>query len=192
MSYPLLTLAIHHEQDVVEARQRARQVAQLLGFDPPDQTRIATAISEIARNAFLYAQGGRIEFDIEGETRPQVLLVRVIDQGPGISDLDRVLNGQYRSTTGMGLGIIGAKRLMDQCEIQSVRGQGTTVWLKKVLPRRSLLLTLDRLQPITQVLAAGKPQSLLDEVRQQNQELLQTLAQLRERQEELTRLNQEL
>jgi anti-sigma regulatory factor (Ser/Thr protein kinase) len=93
MSYPLLTLAIHHEQDVVEARQRARQVAQLLGFDPPDQTRIATAVSEIARNAFLYAQGGRIEFDIEGETRPQVLLVRVTDQGPGISDLDRVLNG---------------------------------------------------------------------------------------------------
>ena len=192
MSYPLLTLAIHHEQDVVEARQRARQVAQLLGFDSPDQTRIATAVSEIARNAFLYAQGGKIEFDIEGETRPQVLLVRVIDQGPGISDLDRVLNGQYRSTTGMGLGIIGAKRLMDQCEIQSVRGQGTTVWLKKVLPRRASLLTLDRLQPITQVLAAGKPQSLLDEVRQQNQELLQTLAQLRERQEELTQLNQEL
>jgi signal transduction histidine kinase/CheY-like chemotaxis protein len=92
----------------------------------------------------------------------------------------------------MGLGIIGAKQLMDQCEIQSVRGQGTTVWLKKVLPRRASLLTLDRLQPITQMLAADKPQSLLDEVRQQNQELLQTLAQLREWQEELTRLNQEL
>ncbi|HEX6080773.1 MAG TPA: ATP-binding protein, partial [Methylomirabilota bacterium] len=110
MSLPLISLFIRHEQDVVAARQRARQIAARLGFETQDQTRIATAVSEIARNAFMYAGGGKVEIEVKGRHAPQLLMVRVSDLGPGIRDLDSVLGGRYRSTTGMGLGMLGARR----------------------------------------------------------------------------------
>ena len=87
MSKILLTVSIQGEHHVVTARQRARQIATLLNFDGQDQTRIATAVSEIARNAFRYAGGGKVEFLLEGATAPQLLLIRVSDQGPGIAGL---------------------------------------------------------------------------------------------------------
>src|SRR5262249_36953043 len=77
VSGPLLSIRLAHDEDVVLARQRARQVAAALGFDRQDQTRIATAVSEIARNAFRYAREGRVEFHLEGVTRPQVLSIVV-------------------------------------------------------------------------------------------------------------------
>src|ERR1700761_3346354 len=141
MPKPLLTMAIRHEQDVVTARQRARVIAKLVGFDGQDQTRIATAVSEIVRNAFRYAGSGKVEFAVEGSSTPQLLLVRVRDQGPGIADLAHVMSGQYRSTTGMGVGIIGAHRLMDQVEIHSAPGVGTDVLMKKIMPARAPLVT---------------------------------------------------
>ena len=117
---PLLTLELRYEQDVVLARQRVRQLAELLGFDAQEQTRLATAVSEIARNAFQYAGGGRVTFLLQhglvqqGVARDAVapghLVVRVEDRGPGIRDLDAVLAGRYRSETGMGLGLVGARR----------------------------------------------------------------------------------
>ena len=97
-------MAIRYEQDVVAVRQRARQVAAAVGFDAQDQTRIATAISELARNAFMYARGGAVEFLVEGQRAPQLLVIRVSDRGPGIADVDAILAGRYRSRTGMGLG----------------------------------------------------------------------------------------
>ena len=96
MILSILTLTIQYEPDVVAARPRARQIAALLGFDPQDQTRIATAVSEIARNAYTYAQGGKAEFQIEAETAPQVFLIRISDEGPGIVDLTSILNGRYQ------------------------------------------------------------------------------------------------
>src|SRR5262245_3412669 len=158
MSRVLLTVAIQYEQDVVIARQRARHIAALLGFDGQDQTRIATAVSEIARNAVTYGRGGRVEFRIEGTTSPQILLVRVDDQGPGIADLPRILEGRYQSPTGMGLGIIGARRLMDGFEIDSAPGRGTTVVLKKLLPRRAPLVGSQMTADIAQALARNDPQ----------------------------------
>src|SRR5438067_13111771 len=112
MSLPILSIAIRQERDTVDARQRARQIARLLGFGTQDQTRISTAVSEIARNAFNCARGGKVEFLIEGSTSPQLLNVKITDNGPGIHDLNTILEGRYESSTGMGLGIIGAKRLM--------------------------------------------------------------------------------
>src|SRR5436853_5671692 len=113
MSVRILSVNIRSEHDTVAARQRARQIARQLGFDQQDQTRISTAVSEIARNAFNYAGGGRVEYRIEGRTAPQLFLVKVIDDGLGITDLTSILDGTYESQTGMGLGIIGARRLMD-------------------------------------------------------------------------------
>lgn len=139
MSFPILSLTIRYEQDTVAARQRARQIAGLLGFEAHDQTRVATAVSEIARNAFRYAGGGKVEYVLDGSTVPQLFIIKISDKGPGISELKTILEGRYSSTTGMGLGIIGARRLMDQFEIDSVPGKGATVWLKKLMPKRARL-----------------------------------------------------
>ena len=136
MIAPLVGLSIRDEQDVVFARQRTRQIAAMLGFDTTDQARLATAVSEIARNAFLYAGGGRATFQVEGARAPQLLTIRVADVGPGIARLDDVLAGRYASETGLGLGLVGARRLMDVFDVVSTPS-GTTITLKKLLPIRA-------------------------------------------------------
>lgn len=188
----ILTTAIQTELDVVMSRQRARQVAALCGFAVQDQVRIATAVSELARNVYNYAQRGRVEFSIEGKTAPQVLVVLIEDQGPGISNLDLILSGRYQSDTGMGLGLIGARRLMDQFDISSRKGEGTSITLKKLLPPSAPVLTPASIGAIGSQLASDMPDITLSEVQQQNRELLATLAELRARQEELVRLTREL
>ncbi|HUS04835.1 MAG TPA: ATP-binding protein [Bryobacteraceae bacterium] len=192
MSLRLLTAGVRYEHDTVAARQRARQIARLLGFDAQDQTRISTAVSEIARNAFSYASGGRVEYMIEGRTAPQLLIVKVSDTGPGIADLTSILEGRYKSQTGMGLGIVGARRLMDHFEIQSQPGNGTTVWLKKLLPKRAPLIQESDLSRLTALLASERPQDAFHELQHQNRELLTALEEIQTRQVELTRLNREL
>jgi len=192
MRWPVLTVTIKYEHDVVVARQRARQIAGLLEFEAQDQSRIATAVSEIARNAFNYAEGGRVEFQVEGEATQQSLLIEVKDRGPGIAELESVLQGQYQSATGMGLGIMGARRLMDACEISSSRGSGTSVLMKKNLPKRAPKVTAERLRALASQLASERPQSVLEEMQQQNGELLRLLDELRRRQDDLERLNYEL
>ena len=192
MAKALVTIAIRHEQDVVIARQRAREIARLVGFDGQDQTRIATAVSEIVRNAFRYARGGKVEFAVEGASTPQLLLVRVRDQGPGIPDLAHVMSGHYRSNTGMGVGIIGAHRLMDKVEIDTKPGVGTDVLLTKILPPRAPLITPTQFARITAQLTTTMPGDALNELQEQNRELVRALGELRERQEELVNLNREL
>jgi len=192
MSVRILSVSIRSEHDTVAARQRARQIARLLGFDPQDQTRISTAVSEIARNAFNYAGGGQIEYLIEGAVAPQLFLIKVNDSGPGIRDLSSILEGTYRSQTGMGLGISGARRLMDQFQIESAPGRGTTVWLKKLLPKRAPLVLPPDLARIATALAREAPQDPFQELQYQNQELLRALEEIRARQAELILLNREL
>ena len=189
---PLFSVAIRYEHDVVFARQRARQIAGLLGFDTEDQTRIATAVSELARNAFQYAHDGKVEFFVEGKTAPQLFRVKVIDSGAGIADLQDVLDGRYRSTTGMGLGIMGARRLVDQFQIESQPGTGTTVWLTKLFPKGTPVLQPAALAGVLDRLARERPEDPFQEMQRQNQELLRALAELERRQEELTHLNHEL
>ena len=133
MSHAITTVLVSREHDVVLARQRARQVALLLGLDGQDQVRVATAVSELARNAFQYAGGGKIEYLIASRSPSSLLVVRITDRGPGIANLDDVLDGRYESKTGMGLGILGARRLMDRFEIESTADAGTTVAMAKRL-----------------------------------------------------------
>src|SRR5580658_4961244 len=133
MALSILTVAIGHEPDVVIARRRARQIAKLLKFPDQDGTRIATAVSEIARNAYTYGGGGKVEFQIDDGAQP-AFTIQIADHGRGIADLETILSGRYRSLTGMGLGIVGARRLMDGFEMRSAPGKGTTVVLRKYLP----------------------------------------------------------
>lgn len=186
---PLLTVAIAAETDLLVVRRRATELAKLLGMDRQDQTRIATAISEIVRNAYNYAGGGKVEFHIERVPR-LALRVVVQDRGPGIPHLKAIWGGNYHSPTGMGLGIIGAKRLSDSFEIES-GSEGTRVTLIKTgsgdaarkPPSDSELL---------KVLTASRATDALTVLVDQNQELMQLLEQLRLRETELERLNQEL
>ena len=192
MAGTILTLAIAYEHDTVAARQRARQIARLLGFEAQDQTRISTAVSEIARNAFNYAGGGRVEYSIEGRTSPQLFIIKITDSGPGVRELENILEGRYKSSTGMGLGIFGARRLMDQFQIESKPGHGTTIWLKKLLPSRTRVWRADDLPSLAAMLMGERPQDAFQELQHQNQELLAAIEEIRNRQTELTRLNREL
>jgi signal transduction histidine kinase/DNA-binding response OmpR family regulator len=192
VSLAILSVALRHERDVVAARRRARDIAALLGFDVQDQTRIATAVSEIARNAVGYGGGGKAEFLVEGQTSPQLLVVRVSDRGPGIADVAGILRGEYRSPNGMGLGIVGARRLMDRFEIDSAPGRGTTVLLKQMLPSRVPVVDRAAVARFADVLARQATHDPLAEVQQQNRELLAALDELGRRQEDLVRLNHEL
>ncbi|WP_448266065.1 histidine kinase [Nostoc sp. DSM 114167] len=186
----LLAIAIQYEQDVVQARQRTREIAEQLGFDAQDRARLATAVSEIARNAFQYAQGGTVEFSVAGE--PQTFLIQIQDRGEGIPDLAEVLAGRYTSDTGAGLGIVGTRRLMDLFEIESLPKQGTTVTIGKRLSKRTPTFTDSQLQQIRETVIGRSPENPYQEIQQQNQELLRAMAELRKREEELSQLNQEL
>ena len=112
---------VHREDDVVHAHQTTRTVAAQLGFSGFEQTRIATAMSEIARNALSYAGGGTIAFCIDEAAEP-ALAITVTDRGPGIDDVEAALRGERQGGLGSGgLGISGARRLMDHFAIDSVR-----------------------------------------------------------------------
>ena len=192
MNPSLFALAIRYERDIVLARQRSKQIAGVLGFDSQDQTRIATAVSEIARNAFQYAGQGTVEFHVEGVTRPQLLVIRVMDLGPGIPNLDEIFEGRYRSKTGMGVGIVGASRLVDKLDVRPGDRLGTVVTLTKLLPERAALWSTSELLGLMGDLLHQEPLDPVEEVQRQNQELLLALDQLTKRQEELTILNREL
>ena len=190
MSNRLSTIALRNERDVVQARQRAREIAALLGFDNQEQIRLATATSEMARNAYRYARGGKVNFDVE-IGRTQVLAITISDTGPGIDNLNEIFEGRYRSSTGMGLGIVGTKRLMDDFEISS-SAAGTVVKMGKNLPFSAPLLTPARLRDVTDRINSKMPESPYEEIDRQNREMLKTLQELRSRQEELALLNREL
>jgi signal transduction histidine kinase len=181
-------MELRGEHDVVLARQRARQAALLVGYDAQGATRIATAVSEIVRNAFTYGGGGEVEFSVDTRVAPS-LAIRVADHGPGIPHLEQVLGGRYRSSTGMGVGITGTRRLMDSFDIQAA--SGTTVVMSKRLPPGAAP-TAESLARAASALASEAPHDAAAEVRRQNQELLRVLATLEERQDEMARLNAEL
>jgi signal transduction histidine kinase/CheY-like chemotaxis protein len=121
-----------------------------------------------------------------------LLLIRVRDQGPGIPDLAHVMSGQYQSTTGMGVGILGAHRLMDQVVIDTKPGVGTDVLLTKILPARAPLINQTQFTRITSQLSTSVSGDPLGELQEQNRELVRALGELREKQDELMNLNREL
>jgi serine/threonine-protein kinase RsbT len=122
---------VRSARDVVDACDLARQVARTLGFNHLDQTKVATAASELARNIVLYAGDGEVRVGVLEPPKRGVQII-AIDSGPGIPDVDRVMSSGYRSRTGMGMGLKGAKRLMDELTIDSRVGVGTTVVAKKL------------------------------------------------------------
>lgn len=127
-----LSISSEDEAAIVTARGAVRELARSVGFSVVDQTRLATAVSEIARNVVLYAERGTIQFTVH-RSRNDSREIRVIvtDEGPGIDDLDRVLEGGYSTSGGFGRGIVGARALVDEMQITTRPGHGSRVELRK-------------------------------------------------------------
>lgn len=121
------TLPIKSSSDIVKVRQFAREWAVLLGFSLVEQTKMVTAASELARNVLDYGGGGKVELEVLQNELRQGLKLTFADQGPGIADLDQALKDGFTTGSGMGLGLGGAKRLVNEFEIDSAPGRGTKV-----------------------------------------------------------------
>ena len=180
----ILTLGVDTEFDVIVARQRARQIAAACGFGSVDQARIGTVVSELARNIFNYVGAGSVSFAVDGTVVPQELLITLEDQGAGITDVELILSGAYRSTSGMGLGILSARRLMERFEITSGEA-GTRITVGKWFPLQTTFMSAAAVRSIVAQFEPLSNQAALSEARHQNRELNDALNALQARQEEL-------
>jgi len=125
---------VNNPDDIVAARQAGHELARQLGFSLTDVTMIATAISEIARNITSYAGHGEVRVGVQFRDGKQALVVRAEDDGPGIADVERALEDGYSTGRGLGLGLPGARRLMDRLYVESEPGNGTVVEMWKWIP----------------------------------------------------------
>lgn len=126
MSYQQ-SIKIEQEWDIVSARQLGRAIAKDMGFSTVDQARITTAISELARNIYLYAGNGTISFEIVNEFNRKGMCLIAMDEGPGIDNLSDVMQDGYTTSGGLGAGLPGAKRLMDTFDLRSEVDKGTEI-----------------------------------------------------------------
>ena len=128
---------VNNSDDIVIARQAGHELAHQLGFSLTDVTMIATAISEIARNITSYAGRGEVRVGVQYRDGRKALVVRAEDEGPGIVDIERALEDGYSTGRGLGLGLPGARRLMDRLIVESTPGYGTVVEMWKWIPPRA-------------------------------------------------------
>jgi serine/threonine-protein kinase RsbT len=125
------TLSLRVEQDVVLARQAVRKLALQVGFGIVDQTKMVTAASELARNTIVYGRGGDMRWEILTDGIRKGLRLHFVDEGPGIPDIAQALTDGWTSGGGMGLGLSGARRLVNEFDIESVVGRGTRVTITR-------------------------------------------------------------
>lgn len=126
-----MRVAVSRDADIVTARQLGRDLATRAGFSGSDLTLIATAISEVARNIISYADNGEILLGLAAKDGRQGVLVVAQDDGPGIPDIDQAMLDGFSTGKSLGLGLPGARRLMDEFEIESEVGKGTTITMRK-------------------------------------------------------------
>lgn len=126
-------IAINNGKDAITTRQVARELARELGFGLADQTRITTAVSELARNIYVYAGTGRVIIKAVSNNAKKGIEIVAEDNGPGIPEIELAMQDGYSTKNGLGQGLPGAKRLMDEFEIKSEADVGTTVTIRKWL-----------------------------------------------------------
>jgi serine/threonine-protein kinase RsbT len=130
-------VAINNPDDIVDARKAGHQLALDLGFSLTDVTMIATAISEVARNITSYAGHGAVRVALADREGRKALIIRAEDEGPGIADIERAMEDGYSTGRGLGLGLPGARRLMDRLTVESELGRGTVIEMWKWVPARA-------------------------------------------------------
>lgn len=126
-----LIVKIENEQHIVQARSVTRNVARELGFNKLDENRITTVVSELARNIYLYSSEGHIQIEPIDYGHIKTVVITAKDQGPGINNIKQVMEVGFSTSGGLGAGLPGVKRLMDEFMINSVVGQGTEIVAKK-------------------------------------------------------------
>lgn len=186
---------VRREADIVKVRERVRRLARELGFDPTTQIKITTAVSELTRNIYEYARSGAITLSVvEGPAGQLGLQLTARDDGPGIEEgrLRAILRGNYRSVSGMGIGLAGTRRLMDEFDIQTGPSEGTRVTVVKWLPPAEAAEVKGRLEDLRDFLVSDAEDSAVEELTQQNRDLVQVLSELEEKREQLEQLNRRL
>ena len=123
--------SVRSEHDIVLARQQVRRLAQELQFSLVDQTKMVTAASELARNALIYGRGGTMHWEVMNGSERRGLKLKFADEGPGIPNLELAMTDGWTSGTGLGMGLTGTKRLVNEFEIDSVVGAGTRVTITR-------------------------------------------------------------
>ncbi len=182
------------EEDIVRVRDRVRRLARDLGFDATTQIKITTAISELTRNIYEYAQTGAISLYVVERDGSAGMMITARDEGPGIDDqtLRAIMRGSYRSASGMGVGLAGTRRLMDEFKIETRPQSGTRVSVIKWLPPGKSAQAHNNIARIQLALGDEADQTAVEELKQQVRDNMQVLAELEEKREELERLNLEL
>ncbi len=183
---------VRREADIIKVRDRVRRLAREMGFDATTQIKITTAVSELTRNIYEYARSGAITCAVaeRGKTLAG-LQIMARDDGPGIDDkqLRSILRGNYRSTSGMGVGLAGTRRLMDEFEIESRPGEGTRVTVVKWLPPTEAETVRTRIPELREFFSTEVDEAAIEELTRQNRDLVEILNELEEKRAELEQLN---
>jgi signal transduction histidine kinase len=186
---------VRREADIVKVRERVRRLAREMGFDSTTQIKITTAVSELTRNIYEYARAGAITLAVAERGPAQTgLQITARDEGPGIDEakLRSIIRGQYRSASGMGVGLIGTRRLMDEFDIQSAPGEGTRVSVVKWLAPAEAEEARRRVNSLRDFVGEEEDDSALEELARQNRDLVQILNELEEKREQLEAANRQL
>ncbi|MCA1565418.1 MAG: ATP-binding protein [Acidobacteria bacterium] len=188
---------VRREADIVKVRERVRRLARQMRFDTTTQIKITTAVSELTRNIYEYAQSGAITLAVafrRDVSNAAGLQITARDDGPGIDEasLRAIMHGQYSSPSGLGVGLTGTRRLMDEFEIESGAGAGTRVTIIKWLPPAEAAGVRGRVDALREDFNAEDSESAVEELARQNRDFVRILGELEEKREELERLNGQL
>src|SRR2546421_2020494 len=185
---------VRRESDIVKVRDRVRRLAREMGFDSTTQIKITTAVSEVTRNIYEYAKSGAILLALAERGPDFGFQVTARDDGPGIDEatLRSIMRGRYQSASGLGVGLAGTRKLMDEFDIQTKPGEGTRVTLIKWMPRGFADDVKGRIEELRAHLGNDVEDSAIEELQQQNRDLAKILAELEEKREQLEELNQQL
>jgi signal transduction histidine kinase len=185
---------VRREGDIIKVRDRVRRLAREIGFDSTTQIKITTAVSEVTRNIYEYAKSGAISLSLAERGEDFGLQVTARDDGPGIeeSTLRSILRGQYQSSSGLGVGLSGTRKLMDEFDIQTKAGEGTRVMLVKWMPRGLADDVKSRVEELRAYLGQDVEDSAVEELQQQNRDFVRILGELEEKREQLETLNRQL
>ncbi|HEY9401127.1 MAG TPA: ATP-binding protein, partial [Pyrinomonadaceae bacterium] len=189
---------VRREADIVKVRERVRRLARQMRFDTTTQIKITTAVSELTRNIYEYAESGAITLAVafrKDGAGAAGLQITARDDGPGIDEasLRAIMRGQYSSTSGLGVGLTGTRRLMDEFEIESAgTGAGTRVTIIKWLPPVEAATIKERVGALREDFNAEDTESAVEELARQNRDFVRILGELEEKREELERLNGQL
>lgn len=185
---------VRREADIIKVRDRVRRLARELGFDSTTQIKITTAVSEVTRNIYEYARQGAITLALAERGPDLGLQITARDDGPGIDEatLKAILRGSYQSASGLGVGLAGTRKLMDEFDLQTGEGDGTRVVVVKWLPRARAAEVRTSVEELRAGLADELDDSALEELQRQNRDLVAVLEELEEKRTELERVNTEL